>query len=506
MSLQYGLNQPLRFYREISSQNRFRRGADVNGFKLYCPADRVLPFQIIQDASEAVISSMQYVNVETGATTDVMGALASGQLRTYTLGDARYFVHFGSVDASLTMPQGQYFVKLSNGSQNWFSEVVTLQDFNYDLLGQECILTRIEYWATCDIDGIFYRTEAVGDEQYKNVAYLDLETGRPEYLYDEDGDEAGDGVFEASFRRAEKQYLLQGAFPEFFLDAMALLPLHIDPRGIRGAVEIYTHLGYGGAIDKVAIDAPWQGTDGVWAIGDIAFVMESIVRTNCCDAEGIAVGDIGVGSIRTMCLDSPLEAVAFLFEGTANYINRQYTDSVSGDQVDIVDGDLVVTAPDIFSKHIKVYDANLDDYVDPAPLHVVGTGYVNLNDFKGSAPAFPWYFKTSVTDELSQRPLLTSDSLVAGNAHHLTGETWDDCTVEVAVYDGSNETVVSTLSGATFNSVGATYVAPTWASGVRIYCEGPSGCDLGKSRNLLIEGATARGISISAVGDDFVVD
>ena len=157
MKLDYGVPQGLRFLTDLSHQNRFRKGGTANVFKLLCPKNRILPFQIKTDETETALNSLVLYSLETESSSEILGTLANGQLRNYTVSGSRYFVHYGSLNLSQTIAPGEYYLIAGSSSKVWYSEVFTVGDFNYDISGRDCDMTRIEYWSTCDIDDIFYR-------------------------------------------------------------------------------------------------------------------------------------------------------------------------------------------------------------------------------------------------------------------------------------------------------------------------------------------------------------
>jgi len=155
--LHYGIKQPLRFYEKLEHQNRFKETANSSVFKLLCPSNYILPFQIKREAGVLPITSVELVNIDTGVATQMTTHIIFGQLNKYSLTDYDYLVNLGTEPIINSVADGQYYLKVSDGSNEWFSEVITYRDFNPDTLA-DCAITKITYWDTCDVAGMFYRT------------------------------------------------------------------------------------------------------------------------------------------------------------------------------------------------------------------------------------------------------------------------------------------------------------------------------------------------------------
>ena len=496
MRLEYGLPIPLRFYESVSYQNRFKLGASVRVFKLYCPVNRILPFQIKTESSEPDISGMSLVSIETGQATNVFGLLPNGQLRTYMVGESKYFVHYGNVNLNIPTTEGEFYLEVTNGQSTWYSEVMTMKSFSYDIMGEGCILTRIEYWATCDIDEIFYRGPLLGHPQYKNVIYLDVEPGKPNYLYEEEGEEDGDKVFVADLKTLQKEYYLQTPMPQFVTDALTLLPMHV---GRKGVVEVMTNRGYLSRIDRVRVEPEWQRANGVWAMTDIFLITETVLSETCCPGiDDVVAG----GSITADCFDSPTEALATLVLGSFLYNNEHYRPLATGVATPVPEDSVVIVAG--VNPAFTIQRLTGGTFVDEAPI--AGQVFLDMDVYNSDeSTEFPYVYATGNGAEAQRYPKITSNTDNMDGTWTIQGICYSDCIVDIYNRVNGNNVLVGTMPSNTFIASGATFTREAGSDRVFIHCRTDNGCDLLTS-NLRVFEAGIGGIGNMTIGTDFFVD
>lgn len=488
MELHYGIKQPLRFYEKKEHQNRFRKGGYSRVFNLICPQSHLLPFQIRRPLSIYPIQSIKYVSTSDETEIEAINYLELNQIEQFAFDDYDYLVHFGSVPLNTVVPIGEYFLAISDGSNEWFSEVFIVRNFDTeDLTDGSCVVTKITYWDTCDVADIFYRTLEYGEEQYKNVIYLDIAIGKPEYSFTEEGEENGDGVFSPDFKRVEKQYLLQGVYPEFMVDALSLLPLHV---GGKGFVEVLTSNGYTGNVDRLTVDPKWQGNDGSWALADIIFSTEFTVKTNCCDALDVPNNE---------CLRGYVSVVARLLINTVDYNAFQYTLSSDGvTKIPLQENDLVLielgTGELVIQEFIQGYVPNLDLY---------SKGAVILNENRRNNPisGSPTYYLRSQTAWV-ENPEITSESLnVASGLRLIQGHAHNGSLVELRGVGSYGDALITTATGNSYNLNGILYSIMPFTTGIYIRVRGLK-CLIGESE---VYTYTFGGVAVGSVGATFMV-
>ena len=401
-------------------------------------------------------------------------------------------MHFGSIAHTATIPVGDYELIVSDSLNTWYSEVITFLDFTPDLVGSECVLTKFTFWAECDIAGIFYRTVAQGDEQYKNVIYLDVDAGKPEYIYSEEGEEDAFGNFTAELRRTEKQYLLQPILPEFMLDAITLLPHYIPDNGYTKVVEVLTADGYEAEVDRITITPKWQGSLGVLGLTDIVFSTEYQTVTGCCST---------TDSISTRCLRGGTDFVAKIANLTTDYNNFQYTDATDDlTKVDLVDGDRVLITYKSGGGTLafrQYNDAGLSYDIISETL-VKGQVFVDANQDAAEAGTIYYFYSGS---GITSSPVITSEVYNGVlDMHVVRGAVWAGTSVKLyAILDDDSVEYIGQQDGDLFNLNGFNYDRPANAVQVYITCSGLN-CDLGSSDVYdLVPAEITTGIGVMAV-------
>lgn len=118
------------------------------------------------------------------------------------------------------MPEGQYYIKASDGERTWYSDVFTV----FSLLNEADYL-RIQWWNDSDwemADGtIIPSASNMGNN---NDVFLKAQIAKPEYRYEEEG-ETRDGVFYPSKQISTKVYRFAFFAPEYLLDVLRLVPM-----------------------------------------------------------------------------------------------------------------------------------------------------------------------------------------------------------------------------------------------------------------------------------------
>lgn len=361
MELKYGIKQPLRIYEHLSHQNRNRKNANSSVFELMCPTHMLLPFQIIRPASVGSITSIRLVeSANPGNVLELINSIQASDIDVIPFDTFDYLVHFGTQNHTANIDPGRYYLQIQDISRTWYSEEITFKEFREDL-SDGCAITKITYWDTCDIADIFYRTQSTSGKQYKNILYLDIDVSNPEYEYDEEGDNDAEGNFIPEYKRLGKQYQLERVFPEYMVDALTTLPLHIGP---TGTVEVLTDRGYTGEIAEVSVSPEWQGKTSRWALTEILFTTEFVVKVGCCDALEVPI---------TECLRNYTSFVAKIVENSTDYNNYQYTSAgAGGGTVPLVDNDLVLIELLGGGYELKRYNDSPQGYENPILIFLQG--------------------------------------------------------------------------------------------------------------------------------------
>lgn len=183
-------------------------------------------------------------------------------------GDIDVIVFPGLFAVYPNLDNGQYYMKMDDGINTWYSEVFTV-------VNDMSAYLKIEWWDNedfvMDAGVIVYQQPA-----YKNILYLPADLAKPEYNFDEEG-ETRDGYFFPTKQISEKVYKFHFLASEYLLDVM---------RFIR--MSDYINIEYNGqkySVDTFLITPEWE------AEGDVAGVEAEF-------STATVAKKIGVGYIR----------------------------------------------------------------------------------------------------------------------------------------------------------------------------------------------------------------
>lgn len=192
---------------------------------------------------------------------------SSGLWTATRVDDVDYLFPSGVLSENL--PIGQYYIKASDGSDTWYSDVFTVVETA--LLPT---FLKVEWWNADAIEledgSIVPSIEQLGAAY---TLYLKAEIAKPEYTYDEEG-ETRDGYFYPTKQLSQKVYKFAFLAPEFLLDAVRLLPLadHITITTNPGtdAEVVYTP-------EQILLTPSWE-SEGDIASVSVEFRTDTVVK------------------------------------------------------------------------------------------------------------------------------------------------------------------------------------------------------------------------------------
>jgi hypothetical protein len=253
----------LPWYTSITQQNHRKSYAYGEIYPLFALADRLLPFQIIRNTRTNNVTSVVMYD-KTGK--------QIADITTYMIETGLQIVRFQSLGydvilypSMLPMPLNQldgiYYMTLSDGVQTWYSEMFTIvQDVSGYL--------KIDWW---DIENLVFDAGQIvyTNPKFKNTLYLCTELGKPDYEFEEDGEER-DGYFFPEKQISVKTFKCNILAPEYLCDIM---------RFIRMADYIHITDKYGREYDcdTFLITPKWQ-TQGDLASIEIEFTTNTVVK------------------------------------------------------------------------------------------------------------------------------------------------------------------------------------------------------------------------------------
>ena len=207
----------LPFYTDINLQNHRRSYAYGQTYPLYCETSYVPPFQIIRAHRGNGVSSAFLFDLDGNYVANLYSSLNDTGLVVKSFTDYDVIVYPAWLPFGYSIPEGRYYIRLSDGVENWFSDVFTV-------VGDVSPYLRIEWWDEEDFvfqgGRIVYEYDA--NNKFHNKIYFDTELGKPDYDFEEEG-EKRDGIFFPEKQISEKTYRCTALAPEYLLDVMRMI-------------------------------------------------------------------------------------------------------------------------------------------------------------------------------------------------------------------------------------------------------------------------------------------
>ena len=253
----------LPFYTSIDEQNHRKSYAYGKIYPLFAPADMLLPFQIIRNTRANDVTSVVLYDKTGKQVADITTNMKESGLQIVRFQSLRYDVilYPSILPMPLNQLDGIYYISVSDGVQTWYSEMFTVvQDVSAYL--------KIQWW---DVENLVFDAGQIvyTEPNYKNTLYLCTELGKPEYEFEEDGEER-DGYFFPEKQISVKTYKCTILAPEYLCDVM---------RFIRMADYIHITDKYGREYDcdTFLITPKWE-TQGDLASVEIEFKTNTVVK------------------------------------------------------------------------------------------------------------------------------------------------------------------------------------------------------------------------------------
>ena len=204
----------LPFYDSVDQQLHRKSYAYNSVFPLIAYKDFFIPFQFT--ASDFGVTRIAIHRIDGSVLfTNVVQAFSDAGMRVTQESGVTRVVFPARLPTAISMPQGQFYLAISRASRTVFSEVFTVSNSV-----KNCLLLE---WA--DIEDLDYEggTFKYADG-FKNKLYIDSQLGKPEYKFEEEGEDR-DGFFFPEKRISEKVYKFTFLAPEYLLDALRIVRL-----------------------------------------------------------------------------------------------------------------------------------------------------------------------------------------------------------------------------------------------------------------------------------------
>ena len=243
----------LPWYSSIEQQNARKWWVYGRVYPLFTPAGFVPPFQfLIPHVSTTTIGNINIYDANTGTYIENcrQKLIDTGLIsRRFSSRGYDVIVYPGLLPAFTSMDNGRYYLRATINGINYYSEIFTVVNDIQPYL-------KITWWDTedfvMDSGTIIYTNPA-----FKNVLYLQSDLAKPEYPFEEEG-ENRDGYFFPTKQISEKRYRFNFLASEYLLDVM---------RFIRMAdfAEIEYH-GQRYSLDTFLITPEWEDNGDVAAV------------------------------------------------------------------------------------------------------------------------------------------------------------------------------------------------------------------------------------------------
>lgn len=207
---------PLPFYESEEQQNHRKSYAYGAIYNLFAPADVLLPFQIIRQHRDEEVAGVKLYRRDGSLFADITEDVKSAGLTIVNMEEYDYdvIVYPAYLPLAVNMEIGVFYMELTDGVQTWVSEMFTSVSTTNGYV-------RVEWWDNEDFvfDGGRIVYQGV---RYRNVLYLNTQIGKPEYKFEEEG-ENRDGYFFPEKQISEKVYKFTFAAPEYLCDVMRFI-------------------------------------------------------------------------------------------------------------------------------------------------------------------------------------------------------------------------------------------------------------------------------------------
>ena len=271
----------LPFYTNVDEQNHRRPYAYGEVYPLYVPMGCVPPFQIIMPHTSATIQNVQLRRVDEPLYYNVKTQMEETGLKKFSFTDYDVVAYPALVPYNLTAKEGRYeMVVMMSDNTVYHSDYFTVVA---DVSG----MIQLQWYDIEDLvmDGsrIVYTDIAVqdGGQYFKNTLWLPTLLGKPDYEFNEEGEER-DGYFFPEKMISEKKYKCTFLAPEYLCDVL---------RFVRMSDVVFVRDNYNNVYrcDTFLITPKWQ-EQGDLASVELEFTCDTVAKKV---GRGLVLGDLG---------------------------------------------------------------------------------------------------------------------------------------------------------------------------------------------------------------------
>lgn len=258
----------LPFYTSTAFQDRNRPCAFGDVYPLYTPKNTVPAFQFITAHYGYGISSVALFKADGSLVSNtLLSAFTAGGFALYQFATDGYDVYVcpSFTNGSILNDEGQYYLQvgLADGSL-YYSDVFTV-------VGTVTGFISVEWYDKTDLvmDGERIVYALTGSGQFKNRVYLNTEIGKPEYVFEEEG-ETRDGLFFPEKMISEKTYKMTFLASEYLCDVMRFVRM-------ADVIKITDNYGREYYCDTFLFTPKWE-TQGNLAAVEVEFQTNTVAK------------------------------------------------------------------------------------------------------------------------------------------------------------------------------------------------------------------------------------
>lgn len=270
----------LPLYGSIGQQNAKKWWTYGRVYPLFAYAGNIPPFQLVLEhvASPSAAFAVLY-DANTGESVSGFSitSLRNGGLTFKQFATIGYdvLVYPATSPALQSLSNGRYYMLLQVNNHEYFSEVFTVVNDIQPYL-------KLEWWDETDLimdaGAIVYTSPA-----FKNVLYLPSDIAKPEYQFEEEGEER-DGYFFPVKQISYKQYRFGFLAPEYLLDVLRLVRMADHIRITKNGQQY--------SLDTFLITPEWESE------GDVANVVVEFRTATVAKRIGVGYARAGRGDFN----------------------------------------------------------------------------------------------------------------------------------------------------------------------------------------------------------------
>ena len=134
------LKLPLPFYDSVEKQVYKRTGSlsDLDTVKLVTPKNFIVPFQIKRKTRANEVTTFELYHTDGTLYIDLTSIVPTSNLyiKTLTGSGNDYICYENFTELTSDIVCNQYYIKISDSVETWYSDILTVYDFEFDFGGE----------------------------------------------------------------------------------------------------------------------------------------------------------------------------------------------------------------------------------------------------------------------------------------------------------------------------------------------------------------------------------